>query len=252
MIDLMKVYEFGRRAASVLFPNRCPFCGEIIAADEYYCDLCYKYLPFFYGKADAPEFVSRLDVVCRYTLRARHAVLSLKYGGLIYGADAFALMMSEKLKRDRVSADLLVPVPSSFLSVKKRGFATAELLCERMALRLGIPYENAVGAYDFKAEQKHLSAKGRAENAKKSFYIKKNADVKGKRVIVVDDVSTTGSTLSAVAELLLKAGAADVGACVFAQVVRCTSGGARVKIKRHAGDLKFRFDREFRFGRGER
>lgn len=242
--DSLRFYEFRRRAASVLFPNRCPFCGDIIAADEYYCALCYKYLPRFYGKADAPKYVSRLDVVCRYTMRARKAVLSLKYGGLIYGADAFALMMSEKLKHDRVSADLLVPVPSGFLSVKARGFATAELLCERMSLRLSIPYEKAVAAYDFKVEQKRLSAKKRADNARNAFYLKKNADVAGKRIIIVDDVSTTGSTLSAVAEILLRAGADDVGACVFAQVVRCAhtdDGIMRLKIKKRSGnDFKIR------------
>ncbi len=234
----LKLYEFGRRAVSVLFPNRCPFCGDIIAADEYYCGSCYKYLPRFYGKADTPEHVSRLDVVCRYTMRARKAVLSLKYGGLIYGADAFALMMSEKLLRDRITADILVPVPSGFLSVKERGFATAELLCERMSLRLGIPFVRAVAARDTKVEQKRLSARKRAENARSAFYLKKNADVKGKRIIIVDDVSTTGSTLSAVAELLLHAGAKDVGACVFAQVVRCArneSGVMRIKVKKRRG-----------------
>lgn len=217
--DPLKFFEFKRQALSVLFPNRCPFCGEIIAAKDYYCALCYKYLPFFYGKADAPKYVSRLSVVCRYAMRARTAVLSLKYGGLIYAADAFGLMMSEKLRRDHISADLLIPVPSSFLSVKSRGFVTGELLAERMSLRLNIPCESIVKARDSKVEQKRLSEKQRHENAKNSFYLAKNADVSGKRVILVDDVTTTGSTLSAIAKLLLDAGAEDVGACVFAQTV---------------------------------
>lgn len=236
--DSLGFYEFRRRAASVLFPNRCPFCGEIIAARDYYCSLCYKYLPFFYGKADAPEHVSRLSVVCRYAMRARRAVLSLKYGGLIYAADASALMMSEKLRRDKLTADLLVSVPSGFLSVKERGFATGELLARRMSLRLGIPFEDIVAARDGKTEQKRLSAKQRRENARSSFYLRKGADVRGKRIIIVDDVSTTGSTLSAVAEILLNAGAADVGACVFAQVVRCThteNGVMRLKVKKRRG-----------------
>lgn len=241
----LKFYEMGRRAVSVLFPNRCPFCGEIIAADEYYCRLCFKYLPFYRGKADAPENISRLDVVCRYTMRARRAVLSWKYGGLVYGADAFALLMSRKLMRDRVTADLLVPVPSGFLSVKRRGFSTGLMLCERMSLRMGIPFADVIAARDDKAEQKHLSVKKRAENARSAFYLKKNADVKGKRVILVDDVTTSGSTLSAVADILLRAGTADVGACVFAQAVRYAhteSGGIRIKAKKRSGtDFKIRF-----------
>ena len=230
--DSLAFYEFRRQALSVLFPNRCPFCGEIIVAKDYYCALCYKYLPFFYGKADTPEYISRMSVVCRYAMRARTAVLSLKYGGLIYAADAFGLMMSEKLRRDHITADLLIPVPSSFLSVKSRGFVTGELLAKRMSLRLGIPYSCIVAARDSKVEQKRLSIKQRRVNAKSSFYLVRNADVSGKRVILVDDVTTTGSTLSAIAKLLLDAGAEDVGACVFAQTVHNVYDDKRIKIQK--------------------
>lgn len=231
--DSLRFYEFRRQAVSVLFPNRCPFCGELIAAKDYYCALCYKYLPFYYGKPDTPEYISRLSVVCRYAMRARTAVMSLKYGGLIYPADAFGLLMSEKLKHDHITADLLIPVPSSFLSVKSRGFVTGELLAKRMSLRLGIPYSSIVAARDSKVEQKRLSKKQRRENAERSFYLIKNADVSGKKVILVDDVTTTGSTLSAIAKILLDAGAEDVGACVFAQTVHNVHEEMRVKIPRN-------------------
>ncbi len=233
MRDTVRFYEFRRRAAALLFPNRCPFCGELIPAKDYYCETCRRYLPYVYGKVDPPENVSRLTAVCRYARRARDAVLSLKYGGLIYPADAFALMMSEKLLRDGDKADVLVPVPSGFLSVKKRGFSTARVICERMALRLDIPMSDAVGAADEKAEQKALSAKRRRENAMNGFFVKENADIKGKRVVLIDDVCTTGSTLSAIAHKLLEAGAEDVQACVFARTVqRAHAGGGALRIKR--------------------
>lgn len=238
MRDTIGFYEFRRRAAAVLFPNRCPFCGGLIGAADYYCEMCRRYLPYVYGKLDPPENVSRLIAVCWYSRRARDAVLSLKYGGLIYSADAFALMMSEKLLRDGDKADVLVPVPSGFLSLRNRGFSTARVICERIALRLSIPMEEAVGASDDKAEQKSLSAKSRRENAMKSFFIKNNADIKGKRVVLIDDVCTTGSTLSAIANKLLEAGATDVSACVFAQTAKCAhadSGITRIKIGKRRG-----------------
>lgn len=233
MRDTVRFYEFRRRAAALLFPNRCPFCGDLIPVKDYYCETCRKYLPYVYGKLDPPENVSRLIAVCRYSRRARDAVLSLKYGGLIYPADAFALMMSEKLLRDGDKADVLVPVPSGFLSIRSRGFSTARVICERMALRLDIPMLDAVGAADEKAEQKSLSAKRRRENAMNGFFVKENADIKGKRVVLIDDVSTTGSTLSAIAHKLLEAGAEDVQACVFAQTVRLShADGGIMRIKR--------------------
>lgn len=241
LCDTMRFYEFRRRAAAVLYPNRCPFCRKLISAREYYCESCRRHLPYVYGKLEPPENVSRLTAVCWYSRRARDAVLSLKYGGLIYPAEAFALMMSEKLLRDAniaEKADVLVPVPSGFLSVMNRGFSTALMICRRMALRLDIPMADAVGASDGKAEQKTLSAKKRRENAMKGFYIKKNADIKGKRILLIDDVSTTGSTLSAIAKKLLDAGAGEVSACVFAQTAKCThtdNGIMRIKTGKAQG-----------------
>lgn len=228
--DSLKFYEFRRQAVSILYPNYCPFCGELIGARDYYCELCIKYLPFLYGKADTPEHISHLSVVCRYAMSARTAVLSLKYGGLIYAADAFGLLMSEKLKRDHITADILIPVPSGFLSMKKRGFATGELLAKRISLRLNIPYSCIVAARDGKVEQKRLSQTQRRKNAENSFYLVKKADVSGKRVILVDDVTTTGSTLSAIAKILLDAGAADVKACVFAQTVHNVHRDTPIKV----------------------
>lgn len=207
--------ELRRIIASVLFPNRCPFCNEVIEAAEYYCDSCYRYLPFLFGKIEPPPGISRFYACCHYLRRVRGAVHMLKFRGLIYPAEAFALMMSRML--DGVKADVLIPVPSGRRSIRERGFSTADLLAKRISVRLGIPMECAVKANPDKEEQKTLSVKERYENAKSSFYLDPRCDVRGKRVLLIDDVSTTGSTLAAIAELLNGAGAADVSAAVFAK-----------------------------------
>ena len=249
--DNLRFYEFRRRAAAVLYPNRCTFCNELIPAEEYYCEDCRRNLPYVYGKLQPPENVSRLIAICWYSRRAREAVLSLKYGGLVYPADALAHMMSKKLLRDGTmadktnKADVLAPVPSGFLSMRKRFFPVAKTICKRMSLRLDIPMDNVVGASDGKTEQKTLSEKSRRENAMKSFFVKENANIIGKRVMLIDDVCTTGSTISAIAGKLLEAGAADVSACVFAKTIQCThtdSGVLRLRIGNRCGGaspLKF-------------
>lgn len=204
-----------RIVTAEFFPNRCPFCGEIIGATRYYCDACYRHLPFAMGKSQPPPNISQIYACCQYTRRVRDAVHMLKFGGLIYPADAFVLMMSHML--ENVEADALVPVPSGRRSIRKRGFSTAKLLAKRISVRLGIPMMNAVMAYSDKEEQKTLSVKARYGNAKNSFYLNPRCDVCGKRVLLIDDVSTTGSTLAAIAELMRKAGAIDVSAAVFAK-----------------------------------
>lgn len=219
MINRVSLYEFFRTAASAIAPNRCPFCERIIAAEKYYCESCPEFLPFISKPVSPPENVSRLYACCFYRQRARDAVLRFKYNNEFYSADAFALMISEKLKD--VKADLIVPVPSSRKSVKSRGFTTAEVIGKRVAMRVGIPMIKALGANREKKEQKGLSAKKRIINAQNAFFVKEKSAVRGKRVILIDDVCTTGATLSAAAELLLKAGAADVAAAVFAKTVSC-------------------------------
>ena len=215
-MNKLSSYEMKRRALSMIFPNVCPFCGRAISPREYWCDACPELLPRIRGELPPPEGVSRPYACCWYSGIARDAVHMLKFGCLIYPADTFALLMSEML-RD-VEADALVPVPSGLKSIEKRGFTPAEEIAKRVSMRLDIPIENALTADIDKTEQKTLTRKSRKVNARNSFHLAKHADVSGKRLLIVDDVTTTGSTLSVLAEMLLNAGAADVAASVFAQV----------------------------------
>ena len=136
MIRSLELYDFFRGLASVIAPNRCPFCEAVIPANKFYCESCPKFLPFITKPVSPPENVSRIFACCYCRQRAREAVLRFKYKNEFYPADAFALMISEKLAG--VKADVIVPVPSSRKSVKTRGYATAEIMGKRIAMRLGV------------------------------------------------------------------------------------------------------------------
>lgn len=233
MFKSMKAYERYRRIVSLIAPNRCPFCGEVTSGAGYWCAECYRHLPFARGIMPPPENISELYVCCFYEGRARDAVLMLKYGGLVYPADAFAEMLGEKLRG--AEADMLVPVPNGKESVSRRGFSSTELIAGRLSMRLGIPVTDVLRPSRGKREQKTLSAEKRRSNAMRGFYVAKGADVRGKRIMLVDDVSTTGSTLSAVGGILRRAGAEDVSAAVFAKTLnggRTLSDSERYRSRR--------------------
>lgn len=232
----LKIHELKRRAVSIFFPNVCPFCGRVVNAREYYCPPCAEMLPKIRRELSPPENVSRLFACCWYSGIAREAVHRLKFGCLIDPADAFALMMSETLGGFAKDFDALVPVPSGIKSIEKRGFSPAEVIAKRLSMRLALPIERALKAGADKIEQKTLSRKKRLQNARESFSLAKNADIAGKRLLLVDDVTTTGSTLSVLAELLLNAGAANVSAAVFAKV----PGEFKKEFQKHWEQKRFK------------
>ena len=207
--------ELLRALASLLAPNRCPFCGGIAGAFEYWHERCYITLRDYDGAEPVPEGLSGLTAPYVYEGAVRAALLQYKGRPMGSYAEPFALIMAERL--GRVSADVLVPVPSRRTATLLRGFQPAERLAKRLSRICGVRCENALGARG--GEQKRLRAQSRRKNAQTSFFLKRPEAVAGKRVLLVDDICTTGSTLAACAELLRKAGAADVSGVVLARAI---------------------------------
>lgn len=224
-------------ALSILFPNRCPFCGRVIDAMKLYCNLCYSNLPFAPYIITPPENVERLLVCCRYCGTARKAVLRYKFGNVIYPAEVFAVMMSERISRMNVTADIITAVPSGKKSVRRRGFSCAEVIAHEISRITGIPFVKALLPTKDKIEQKKLSAKQRAENAKHSFRFNSKTSVLEKSVLLVDDVVTTGSTIKETARILLENGAKEVTACAFAKTfaVSCQNPHSNNLLKKPRG-----------------
>ena len=106
---------------------------------------------------------------------------------------------------------VLVPIPRSLRGVWRTGTDQAKRLSMALGARCGIPVEAAIGRRLGRGrEQKHLGASERRRNARLSFYKKEGVAVKGKTVILVDDIVTTGASMSVAAGLLRRAGAARI------------------------------------------
>lgn len=208
--------ELGRALLSLLAPNRCPFCGGIVGAFEYWHERCYIALREYDGAEPVPEGLSALTAPYVYEGAVRAALLRYKGGPLGCYAEPFALIMAEHI--GRVQADVLVPVPSRFSSTLERGFQPAVRLARRLSRVCGVRCVSALGVRDG-AEQKRLRAQARRENAGGAFFVRRPKTVAGKRVLLIDDICTTGSTLSACARILREAGAADVDGAVFAKTL---------------------------------
>jgi ComF family protein len=147
----------------------------------------------------------------------RHAIHALKYRRLSAMAEPLGDLLAHFWVHASDGADAIVPVPLHDGRRRERGYNQAELLANRLSRRVGAPVRpNALRRLRATAVQMSLNASDRKLNVAGAF---ESADpaVRGKRVVVIDDVCTTGATLDACAAALLSAGAASVRGLALAR-----------------------------------
>ena len=177
----------------------CERCGMPTAFQTPACESC-KNVDFGFDSARAP---------LRYEGVGKEIVHALKYRGYFRVVDKLVtpLMLDVLDFRDRF--DTVVPVPLHRSRRRRRGFNQSELMARGLAGRLGTEVSDSLEAVRRTRDQIKLSADARRENVRGAF--RTRGPVRG-RVLLVDDVFTTGATLSACAEMLSRAGASEVHA----------------------------------------
>lgn len=183
-------------------PPRCAACrvaGHVLCAS---CSDALVPCP----PLDAQPPLARLSAGCLYEGPARSLVLGLKLRGLRHAAAPLAESMCATAWRDGVSGDLVTWVPGNRAEARSRGYDHAELLARAVAARLGLPARRLLRLGGAKLDQTSLSRAQRRENPKGAFLAR---SVHG-RVVLVDDVMTTGATICACAGALLRSGARAV------------------------------------------
>jgi ComF family protein len=157
----------------------------------------------------------------------RSAIQAFKYEGQTRLDDFLARALVHPLSSRPLSVDVVVPVPLSAQRLGSRGFNQAETLARPLAAAAGWPLETSLllRARDTQP-QVELPPQARRRNVEGAFSVPRPDAVAGRRVLLVDDVCTTGATLGACAAPLLDAGAAGVWGLVIARAMRLSEGDA--------------------------
>jgi len=236
-----------RKAAfDLVFPPVCISCRSAIETEGGLCPACWAQVRFIekpfcdrlgipfaadlgVGGLLSPEAIARPPVFgrARAVARfedgpARHLVHRLKYGDRLELALPLGRQMARAGRELLEEADLLVPVPLHRGRLIWRRFNQAQALAEVISRLSGVPLDPFVIARTRATpSQVGMSRRQRAENVHGAFTVPEASKIRveGRRLILVDDVLTTGSTLNAAARVLLKAGAKSVDVLVFARVV---------------------------------
>ncbi len=146
----------------------------------------------------------------------RELLLRLKNGDVVL-AHAFAKLLADKLREFPDPPDVIVPVPLHFTRLITRGYNQSELLAQEVSRLTGIPVVHAIKRVKIVHKQALLGRNERLKNLVGAFALRKNIDFREKKVLLLDDVLTTGATLTAAAKALKKSRYQDLWILVVAR-----------------------------------
>lgn len=211
--------EWIRKVFSALYPNNaiCMGCGSLAGFDgEWLCDACRKRMRTLFGGGFYDEHLDGSAAAYRYKGPVSGMVQNFKYRGVTELTGVMAEDMMKALKQIQpVGAEVVVPVPMHADRLRRRGYNQSELLARRIADELGVPCELALVRIRNTAQQARLDEGQRRRNLKNAFLAL--PEVSGWRVLLVDDVYTTGETARECARALKKAGAISVSFLAYAR-----------------------------------
>ena len=225
------IRKLGQAALDAVFPPRCSGCG---ASGTFLCPECAAALPATgpprcyrcwrpgswagdcsHCRLDPPAF-DALRSAFVYAGLARELVHALKYRGMTALGETMAALTLEAAKD--AEADVVVPVPLSSRRLRSRGYNQAAALARPLARELGLPLASRLlrRSRNTQAQARTSDADERRLNVAGAFAVR-GAGIARSRVLLVDDVTTTGATLDACAGALKEAGARSVYALTFAR-----------------------------------
>jgi ComF family protein len=235
--------RIGRAVVDGILPPRCLACGTIVDEPDALCGPCWAAMTFFAPPwcavcglpfphpmgddaicadcaRDRPSW-DRARAVLRYDKHSRRLVLALKHADRTHLARALGGWMRRAGAEVLDGADLVLPVPLHWTRLFARRYNQAGLLAHAIRAAGGPPV-----APDWLVRRRRtpsqgrLGATARARNVRGAFALRPGRSIRGKRIVLIDDVLTTGATVEECARVLRRAGAEFVGVLTLARALR--------------------------------
>lgn len=217
---------------SLFFPRYCLSCStSLVGGEETLCTSCIINLPKANYALDDNPIKDRL--IGRLPLTYGLVYLKLKKGGVVQKmlhqlkynhhpeiGVKLGKVFGHELKKDGLTGafDLIIPVPLHVSRKRKRGYNQSAKFAEGLGYALEVPWDETISVRKQSTKtQTNKSKQERWENVKDVFAMTKMASVEGKRILLVDDVITTGATLEACGSHLVKSGCAQISVACIAE-----------------------------------
>ncbi len=239
--------NFLQKVLNFLLPPRCICCGKILDNENSLCPECFQRITFIsepYCSHCGIPFADieniNVKMLCPNCIKEKKHLFRMERSAIKYDAVSkktiLAFKFMDKTENAKIfakwlkiagkdiftlGADVLIPVPLHYRRLIKRRYNQSALLTLELSKLTKIPAD-VFSLIKFKPTkpQVRFTGKARRKNVKGAFKIKTPERIKGKRVVLIDDVLTTGSTVRECAKVLLSAGAASVDVLTVARVYR--------------------------------
>ena len=236
--------SLGEGFLDLIYPSNiyCISCGNIIDDSRPYalCDVCVRTLKWANGRtcsrcgkilqedygsdlctdcADGEHVFQKGFTCVEYGSAERELMHQFKYKDKAYLGRKLAEIMYDRIKPEKLDPDLILPVPMFRRKERQRGYNQAAVLAAGLARFMGVPYDRKLLVRRVETEaMSRLGASGRRRNIQEVFSVSRDKIDKpaGKKILLIDDIYTTGSTADACASVLLEAGSAAVFVFTFA------------------------------------
>ena len=203
----------------LLYPPKCVICRRLLQKGETdICADCLEGLPNFEGPAPQVDGADDVCVTFFYENDLRESFLRYKFSGRDFYGKIYGRWMADRILETLGRAfDFVSWVPVSRKRLHRRGYDQSEILARVIAKKLALPMYPALQKHAERGPQSHLhDAAQRLQNASGAFSMAPGASVSGKRILLIDDIVTTGATLSECCRVLKLAGAKRVSCALFA------------------------------------
>lgn len=223
-----------KKILDYIFPNRCQSCRAFVQDNASFCHDCWSDFHFIkephciicsYQLQKTHSVTNQICLSCmksrpsfdfarclfKYDESNKKLIHNLKYYDNTSLAKPLAKMMISKYLEDIEDIDIIIPIPMHKFRRVRRLYNHAQLIAEEISHLIGIKTRSDIVLKVKNTKpQTFLSKENRIKNLAGSFAISKDSNIKGKRILLIDDVMTTGSTAEAVSKLLKKEGAKTV------------------------------------------
>ena len=212
--------RFFRYFLELVYPSRCPGCGKLIhTGGDLWCWQCQTQVwnPRMI-RSSCTEHLSGCYTLTDYAKGMRKCLIDLKFNHKVSSARGFHLFL-EKFPWWDSLADfrVAIPVPLSMEHARQRGYNQTDIIFEDWMIKQGKTYlSDGIIKIRNTVPQSQLLRNDRRHNLEHAFHLNRGVSLKGEKVLLLDDIYTTGSTMEAAAKALKMAGASEVTGMVMA------------------------------------